>query len=146
MELNIHLCHMGQYKKAIFIGRDGADTGLAQYRQLAKLKKITLDIFTHTPNAAKYLPQYDVAFVSRYLAILEALAAGIPIVAHYNNEIKKDYLTLAPFAKFITIFSDPAEVKLEYNWRQIRDGQRWASGQTWDNLVDIYEKLWTRQV
>src|SRR3989344_1812208 len=107
MELILHIYHMGQFRKAIFIGREGADTGSSAYRQLAKKLGIKLDVFTNTPHAARLIPKYDVAFVSRYLAILEAMAAGVPVLAHYNNVIKYDYLSMAPFAKFIKIFQDP---------------------------------------
>ncbi|MDO8487816.1 MAG: hypothetical protein Q7S31_00680 [bacterium] len=135
---------MGRYKKAIFIGRDSPDTGVKEYRQLAKRMKIKLDVFTNRPNAAELLPRYDIAFVSRYLAILEAMGAGIPVLAHYNNEIKKDYLLMAPFAKFIQTFSDPDNVDLNFSQNQIRDGQKWAKTQTWEKLADMYEKLWQK--
>lgn len=135
---------MGQFKKAIFIGRSDPDLGLDEYRKLAKMKRITVDIFTHTPNASKYLPEYDIAFVSGYLTILEALAAGVPVLAYYHNLIKKDYLLLTPFAKFIDVFTDFRQVDLEYNFKRIRGGQEWARQQTWRKLADIYEKLWQR--
>lgn len=135
---------MARWRKAIFIGRDDPDTGLGEYRRLAKSKRITVDIFTRTPNASKYLPEYDIAFVSGYLTILEALAAGVPVLAHYNNMIKKDYLLMAPFAEFIDVFNNVNEVRLEYNWGKISKGKEWAKSQTWQKLADIYEKLWQR--
>ncbi len=135
---------MARWRKAIFIGRADPDSGLDQYRKLAKMKRITLDIFTHTPNAAKYLPEYDVAFVSGYLTILEALAAGIPVLANYNNDIKKDYLLMAPFAKFISVFNTASDAELEFNWRRIMEGRRWAKQQTWRKLADVYEQLWQK--
>lgn len=141
MELSLLLYLMAQHR-AIFIGRDHPDNGLAEYRELAKLHKIKLDEYIGVPNAAKYLKDYDFAFVSRYLAILEALAAGVPVVAHYNNEIKKDYLKMAPFAKYINIFNDPNEANLTKT--DIKGGQTWAKKQTWSKMADLYEKLWTR--
>ena len=145
-ELNQILSHMGQFHKAIFIGRDSPDTGIDEYRHLAKKLKITLDVFTNRPNAAELLPQYDIAFVSRYLAILEALAVGIPVLAHYNNAIKKDYLLMAPFARFIKTFNDHDKVELNFSQKQITDGQKWAKTQTWAKLADMYEKLWQKWV
>lgn len=135
---------MGQFKKAIFIGRTTPDTGIDEYRRLAKRLNLELDEYTHTPNAARFLPKYDVAFVSRYLTILESLAAGIPVLAHYNNAIKKDYLLMAPFAKFINIFSDADKVNLAFTIKQVKNGQRWARNQTWQKLTDIYEQLWQK--
>lgn len=127
-------------RKAIFIGRPGADTGLDAYRQIP----VKLDIYTNVPNAARFIPKYDFAFVSRYLAILEALAAGVPVLAHYNNQIKYDYLALAPFAKFIHIFKNPKEVDLNFDPKLIKQGQIWANQQTWTKLAGIYEKLWQK--
>lgn len=138
------MCHMGQWRKAIYIGRTTPDTGIGEYRKLARNLGIKLDIYTNTPNAARFLPKYDVAFVSRYLAILESLAAGIPVLAHYNNAIKKDYLLMAPFAKFINVFSDAADVNLAFTIKQVKDGQKWARNQTWQKLADMYGKLWLK--
>jgi len=126
---------MAQPKKAIFIGRTDPDTGLDAYRQIP----IKLDIYTNVPNAARFIPKYDFAFVSRYLTILEALAAGVPVLAHYNNKIKYDYLAMAPFAKFIHIFQYPKQADLI-----IKQGQIWAKQQTWKKLASIYEKLWQK--
>ncbi len=124
-------------RKAIFIGRNHPDNGLLEYRKLAKKMGVKLDEYINVPNADKYLKKYDYAFVSRYLAIVEALAAGLPVFAHYNNQIKFDYLNMAPFAKYITIFKDYKEVKT-------LNGQEWAKQQTWERMADIYEKLWKK--
>ncbi len=137
---------MAQYKTAIFIGRNNPDNGLIEYRQLAKLNKIKLDEYIGVLHADKYLKKYDFAFVPRYLAILEALAAGIPVIAHYNNKIKFDYLNLAPFVKYITIFNDPHKTNLtNLTKTNISAGQIWAKSQTWTKLADIYEKLWQKK-
>lgn len=133
---------MAQSKTAIFIGRDHPDNGLAEYRQLAKLNNIKMDEYIGVPNADKYLPKYDYAFVSRYLAILEALASGVPVIAHYNNQIKFDYLNMAPFAKYICIFNKPNKANLTNT--DAKAGQLWARTQTWKKLADIYEKLWLK--
>jgi spore coat polysaccharide biosynthesis predicted glycosyltransferase SpsG len=124
-------------RKAIFIGRNSPDNGLPEYRKLAKHLGVKLDEYINVPNASKYLKKYDLAFVSRYLAIMEALTAGLPVFAHYNNQIKFDYLNMAPFAKYITIFKDYREVR-------VQSGQAWAKQQTWDSVADIYEKLWKK--
>lgn len=135
---------MGRFKKAIFIGRDHPDTGLGHYRQLADVKRIRLDIYTDTPGADRFLPRYDIAFVSGYLTIMEALAAGVPVLAHYHTAIKKDYLLLTPFAKYIHVFSRVEEADLEFSQKIITAGQKWARTQTWDKVADLYEQLWKR--
>ncbi len=131
---------MAQYNRAIFIGRDSPDTGLDAYRQIP----VKLDVFTDVPNASRFIPKYNFAFVSRYLAILEALAAGVPVLAHYNNTIKYDYLSMAPFAKYIHIFQDPQKVNLKFDLKLVRQGQKWARQQSWDKVINIYEKLWQK--
>lgn len=135
---------IGTQAKAIFIGRLDEDTGIAAYRRLAKLRHIKLVEYTNTPDAAKFLPLFDYAFVSRYLTILEALKAGIAVFAHYNNPIKYDYLTLTPFVKYIHIFSDPLIVNLKIDSEEISQGQKWARTQTWSKLAKVYERLWQK--
>lgn len=136
---------MAQYK-AIFIGRDHPDTGLSEYRKLAKRFDLQLDIYTNTPNAARFLPNYDFAFVSRYLTIIESLSAAIPVISHYNNPIKHDYLVLSPFIDFIKIFHDPQdpELNLTFDQKLILSGQKWARSQTWAKMAKLYEDLWTK--
>lgn len=133
---------MAQSKTAIFLGRTTADTGYEEYLKLAEKHNIKLDVFTDRPNAAELIPNYAYAFVSRYLAILEALAVGVPVFAHYNNQIKYDYLAMAPFAKFITIFTDYNQVELKK--KDISEGQKWAKSQTWEKLAGEYEQLWQK--
>ncbi len=137
---------MAPFNTAIYIGRDHPDTGLSEYRQLAQRFKLKLDIHTHTPNAAKLLPKYNFAFVSRYLTILEALSAGIPIFAHYNNQIKYDYLNLSQFFKFIKVFQNPFDpsLNLQFDKKLIIQGQVWAKSQTWQKLAELYEKCWNK--
>ena len=127
-------------RKAIFIGRASPDNGLDAYRCLP----VKLDEFVGVPNAARFLPKYDLACVSRYLAILEALAAGVPVLAHYNNDIKYDYLAMAPFAKYIHFFQDPKTANFNFDHKLVKQGQAWAKSQTWTKLASIYEKLWQK--
>ena len=138
--LNLTSFHMAQPKKAIFIGRTDPDTGLDAYRHIP----VKLDIYTNVPNASRFIPKYDFAFVSRYLAILEALSARVPVLAHYNNAIKYDYLNMAPFARFIHLFKDPKKANLKFDAKIINQGQLWATQQTWSKLANIYEILWQR--
>lgn len=135
---------MALFKKAIFLGRKSEDTGYSEYLKLAQKHKLNLDVYTDRPNASELIPDYDFAFVSRYLAILESLAAGVPVIAHYNNEIKRDYLSMAPFAPFINIFHTFDKVNLYVSKTQINKGQVWAKKQTWEKLVRQYEELWKK--
>ena len=113
----------------------------------AYIKKHQLPVTQHgfVANAAAKIGTYDVLFVSRYLAILEALSAKKPAIAHYNNEIKYDYLALAPFAEWIHIIQTPEEIALSVQAAQSTippAAKKWVDLQTWSQMADTYEQLW----
>ncbi len=156
----------------IFLGRLSEDTGIRTYLLgLAELKQkgIThhLDVYGDgplrveceaialsnelavrfrgfVPGASRLLSQYKVAFVSRHLAILEALAVGIPIIAAWDNAIKHDYLELSPFARWITSVHTPSEVAgvLQNPLAVNSQSSLWAQAQTWEKMAVQYEVLW----
>lgn len=156
-------------KKAIYIGRLAKDTGIIEYLKAAKALKLEVDIFgdgplrtevaeyisTHhlkarlhglVPGASAKLPNYQIAFVSRYLTILEALVYRIPVIAQYNNSIKYDYLSDSPFRGFISIVSDSKQIIDAY--RQIskiklQSGYNWVRNQTWQKMAQNYLRLWS---
>jgi len=92
------------------------------------------------------LSKYQIAFVSRYLAILEAMASNTKIIAHYNNDIKDDYLTLTPFAQWIKIVQTPEEIAQAVMTKsKIKPvATKWAQAQTWEQVAAVYQKLWQR--
>lgn len=159
--------------KLLYIGRLHEDTGCLAYLHAAKLLQskgvsFTLTIMGDGPlkaavsryiqkhtlpvtmegfveGAAQHIPSYDILFVSRYLAILEALAAGKPVIAHYNTAIKYEYLAAAPFAKWIEIVATPKEIAAAVQTVDLSSRQAavtWAAGQTWEKMADTYEQLW----
>jgi len=162
--------------KAIYFGRLATDTGILDYVKAANQSKINLDIFGEgpllskaknmtaknafikykgfIPNVINIIPHYKYAFVSRYLSILEALKAKMPVVAHYDSVIKYDYLKMAPFSDYIYLVSNPQEIisaceEIKHNpdsaKSKITKGYNWVKGQTWDKLVDQYMFLWNEQ-
>jgi glycosyltransferase involved in cell wall biosynthesis len=160
--------------KAIFVGRLAEDTGIMPYLESLKYSKLPLDVygdgpemqrarsyvkennlpvnfFGFVPEASNLISRYKIAFVSRYLGIIEGLAAGIPIVAHYNNAMKFDYLSIAPFSGFIKIAGTPREIaaavseisKIPSLMKEaVESGYNWAREQTWDQMCSLYLKLW----
>lgn len=56
------------------------------------------------------------AFVSGYLSILEALAYKRLVFSIYTNPIEKDYLTMSPFAKYISICDSPNSLIQKFNY------------------------------
>lgn len=108
----------------------------------------TVHLHGDVPNAARLLPSYDVAFVSRYLAIIEALSLSLPVMAHYDSPIKHDYLTITPFHDWITMAGSTAEITTALQHHSISSSattvaQNWARAQTWEQLAECYLKLWT---
>lgn len=85
------------------------------------------------------------AFVSGYLAILEAMSWKKAIVSVYDNELKKDYLS--PFSERINICSQAEEIvkviirgnnfDLENNWDYVKS-------LSWKKLTREYLQLWSK--
>lgn len=163
-----------KYKKhsAIFIGRLDDQTGILTYASaVKKLQKYyngfkfmiygdgkfrkdlqkTYNIPGFKLNAEKEISKFHFAFVSRYLTILEALISKRLVFATYDNPLKKDYLTMTPFAKFIVIEEDPQKLveKVKYylnhpeeEKNMVEKGYNWAREQTWGKVANVYLDLW----
>ncbi len=163
--------------KGIFIGRLERETGILEYLKAIKIingkkinfsldiygdgslkeqsvsyvemNKLPVNFFGFRNEIENILPQYDFAFVSRYLSILESMAARLPVFAHYNNEIKKDYLEMTPFAKYIFISNDSAAIAKrlsEYILNKKSDKEKaflWVKDKTWNYMANIYLNLWS---
>ena len=161
-------------KSAVFVGRLDEQTGVRTYVEAIKSirKKIPdfefivvgdgkfkkeinkeVEVLGFKRNPEKYLKSYRFAFVSRYLSILEAMAAKRLVFAVYNNPLKKDYLTRAPFAKFINVAGSKEELSamilnfLKYpkkEKRMVDKAFEWAKDQSWEKIADLYLTLWKR--
>ncbi|RJQ26873.1 glycosyltransferase [Candidatus Parcubacteria bacterium] len=162
-----------KYKNsAVFFGRLDEQTGIQTYLRAYKLikKKIPdfnflvigdgkyrtqigkdVEVIGFKKNPEKYLQHYRFAFVSRYLSILEAMAAKRLVFAVYDNPIKRDYLKMSPFAKGIIITDSSKELseRVIYfinNPQEERDmveeAYKWVKDQTWENMVNTYLRLW----
>jgi glycosyltransferase involved in cell wall biosynthesis len=99
----------------------------------------------------KLLQANRFAFVSGYLSILEAMAEKRLVIAVYDNPLKKDYLTMTPFAQWINIINSSEGVSKivdqyikhsEKEKEMIDKAYQWVQGQTWGNMVDLYLRLW----
>ncbi len=162
----------------VFVGRLAADTGILVYLAalggLQKTHNVNLDIFGDGPDSLlvkKYIAEHDLsatmhgfvdqaeiswgkyqlAFVSRYLAILESFMAGVPVVAQYNVEIKRDYLELSPFKDWLITSATADEVEEATTWwlnggneanQKIWQAKAWASKQSWQQMTMNYQQLW----
>lgn len=165
--------------KFLFLGRLEEETGIIEYVRVLKIlkeKKYKLEIticgdgslrkksqdfclknqidahfMGFIKNANQYISNSDFVFTSRYLGILESLAFKKFIFAVYNNEIKKDYLKMTPFAKYISISENYKRLSLSIEYflkneverkNMTKNGHSWVKDQTWGKMVSLYLKLW----
>ncbi len=150
--------------RILFIGRLEEDIGIRLYLQAIRKIKETRDLevtflgdgsFRHeaeklgrvTAFQEKFVVQTDVVFASSYLSMLSAMAVKKPVIAVYTNPLKKDYLTMAPFAKWITIVDSADQIvdqvqNLKSTNRKVELAYNWVKGETWEKVIDIYLKLW----
>jgi len=95
-----------------------------------------------------FLNKPALIFSSSYLTILEAMSAGQPVFALYQNPLKKDYLKHFPGAKYIRIASSAEELVSQVNnslqgrTLKVDKAKGFAKTQTWDKVINIYQKLW----
>jgi glycosyltransferase involved in cell wall biosynthesis len=159
-------------ESAIFIGRLEEETGILTYTKAVEIikKKIQnfdflvigdgslkaqvskkIKVLNPVTNILEYLQNYNFAFVSGYLSILEAMAAKKLVFSAYDNPLKEDYLRQAPFSKFILISSSPLELvsKMSFYLDNPKAGEKltekayeWVKKCTWDEMVNTYLKLW----
>ncbi|MBI2613661.1 MAG: glycosyltransferase family 4 protein [Candidatus Levybacteria bacterium] len=159
---------------AIFIGRLDEQTGILTYVNAVKLirKKIPnfkfeiigdgkyrkeiekyFKVLGFQKKTEKYFLDYNFAFVSRYLSILEAMAARRLVFASYDNPLKEDYLRMASFSKYIVIFNSPSELiskvlfylkNPDKKEKLVESAYEWVKKQTWEKMANIYLKLWNK--
>lgn len=158
--------------KIVYIGRFDEDSGIITYLEALKTlseknTKIRFEAFGDGPKKQKirkfgevhgyvhnlysYTKNVQIAFCSSYLTILSLLSKKILVVSTYNSPIKKDYLLMSPFSKYIVITPTSEELvkRVELFFRDpnqftnlIEKGYFWSKSQTWRKVVDLYYKLW----
>ena len=113
--------------------------------------KLNVKFHGFVENTAEFVERATFVFVSRYLGVLESLMSKKYVLAVYNNEIKKDYLEMSSFANFISISKDSDGIKDELDKYlsneklknfKIKKGYEWVKDKTWENMVNLYLKLW----
>lgn len=154
--------------KILFIGRIEKDTGVEVYSQaLEKLRNFKFEacgdgsyrkefeklgkVHGFVKNLDRYIEKSDIVFASSYLSIIKAMSFKRPIFSVYENSLKRDYLKMAPFSKWIYIANSPkmivGQIKRVMRDKRIREknvnlAYNWASDQTWNKLKNTYLNLW----
>ncbi len=169
---------------ATFVGRLEWDTGIDAYLDALHIlktehnKTVPLDVVGHgslrtelelrankdklpirflgqRPDAQDHLLPNPVAFVSGRLAIHEALARRRPVIAHYVNPVKRDYLADEPFSPHIMIAANGREIAQAVmttieNPKQTREminaGYAYTRQLSWDRTADAYLDIWQEHV
>jgi len=154
---------------AIFIGRLDEHTGIRIYVEAIgiirkKIPSFTLTVYGdgplkdeikregvivkgYNPNAEEEIQKYEYAFISRYLGILEAMAAKRMVFAHYDNPVKESYLKMTPYKDWIVIFKSAKELSSiiqndKENSSKIENAYSWVKDQSWEKVTDVYVSLW----
>ncbi len=153
--------------RVMFLGRLSSDIGIMQYLQAISLKPMPTDVYGegdqlemvkqfvrkhrlpvklmgNIPNAARLIIRYDVVLASSYLAIMEALSVGKPVIAFYDSPLKRDYLLQTPFSEWIVTAKTSKEIAEALTLKKSppKEAVVWARQQTWANLANTYERLW----
>jgi len=159
-------------RRLVFIGRLHPDTGIMAHLEALKIlqnknPKYRLDVYGDGPQmpvAAAYtkkhrlnavfhgfshkteelVGKYQVAFVSGYLSILEALAAKTLPICFYDNNLRKEYLESTPFSQWLIKASNPRQIaQAVLNDEQLHQkAVSWAKKQSWTKLTNNYQQLW----
>lgn len=169
---------------AIFVGRLAKDTGIMQYietirvlkkkysknfhlcicgdgplrseiEEFAKFNHLDVYFSGFVENSEKLFQKYRYAFVSGYLAILEAMSNKTLVFAVYDNPLKRDYLYSIPNAKnLLIIASSPNELadklyavssNFEQTEKLLELAYSFASKLTWANLAKMYLQLYEKK-
>ena len=97
---------------------------------------------------------YEKAFICLspgHTSILEAFTYKCLIITTYNNPLKRDYLKMTPFKKWICVESTPRGLanKILFYYKRpekagnmINNAYNWVKTQNWENAIRLYLNLW----
>ena len=127
--------------------------GSLKNRLLFCIDKSSAAITIHSPlnNISAVLSKYNIVVASGYLTIVEALCARRIVIAHYNNDLREDYLRLHPAASTFFICDGIDDFKTaisicredhENVVAKAKAGWDWARQQSWEAVACQYTQLW----
>jgi glycosyltransferase involved in cell wall biosynthesis len=179
-----HLLNQAQDKiRVVFIGRlqklTGAETLVEAVAQLPLelQQRLTVDVYGEgelydsllqkmadsslpitfygfQAEARAELFKAELAVVSQYLSLLEALLARVKIISFAGSDFKRSVLELTPFSKKIKIVASVNEManqlqnviesssKNSKQELEADEAYHWVKVQTWRALVNQYYQLW----
>jgi glycosyltransferase involved in cell wall biosynthesis len=119
-------------------------------RNRSKIEK-DFDVLGWKNNPEKYFSKARFGFASRYLSIIEFMAAKKLVFATYPDPLHEDYLKMSPFAKWIIIEKDPRKLSLKIedalrnlkkNSKNVEVAYEWVKEQTWEKMANEYISLY----
>lgn len=142
--------------KCVFVGRISEDTGAKVYQKvIGSLDNCHLDMYGEgsklgtIENTCMVFPKYDIACVSSYLAIIEAMQSKTLVVAYAADDLKYDYLMAHPRAREMIIVRGSQELSDFFTTyspekcaANVESAYTWARQQTWNRVYLKYKKLW----
>lgn len=161
--------------KIIFVGRLVPETGILTYltalkilkdkghdysldvvgdgplmneaRDLAKKLQITVTFHGRVANAEMLFNQYEIAFVSSYLSICEALKQNCLVIAHYHNQFIKDYLSMSIFKDYIFMSNSASDIaRAVIKAPEIKKINKTIENRlTWKVIAKSYQNLWQKK-
>lgn len=125
----------------------------AELEQYARARSLQVRWHSAVPDPQAYLLRARFAFVSGYLSILQAMAAGRLVCAVHENPLKADYLTTFPGAPYMLIAGDASELacRLSAHLRDprlalahVQAARRFAANTSWQRVGQLYLELYDR--
>ena len=154
-------------KRLLYVGRLDKDTGLRRIlNSLNYLKGYQIDFCGDGPLAdecSKYgkvhgfvdptpfFEKAEICLSPGHTSILEAFSHKCLVITTYNNPVKKDYLLMTPFAKWMAVEKTPKKMaeRIRYYSKHpeeakpmIEAAYEWVKTQNWEAGVDMYLELW----
>ncbi len=129
--------------KMLVVGWGGLQNKNIKY---AKDNKLDIEFRKPVKDVYAVLAESKIAFVSGYQAIIESAMMKKPIIAYYDNPLKKDYLQMHPMSNHIYLADSKKQItesvlKIIDNSFKISPAIiSWANSQTWDSIVSIYSE------
>ena len=120
---------------------------LKKYVQLKSIKRVVFEGFV--TDIEGQIKNSKIVFCSGYLGIMEAFSYKKAVISVYDNELKKDYLTMIPdYFEMMWVVDDSVqavskaiECAIKDNIRRVR-GYNFSLNNSWGRVKDEYETLW----
>lgn len=154
-------------RRLLYVGRLDEDTGLLLILEsLRQLKGYKIDfcgagaLANECAKIGKvhgfvdpraYYRKAAICLSPGHTSILEAFTYRCLIITTYNNPVKRDYLKMTPFNRYIVVRKSPQKMAemINYYFKHPEDARPmieraygWVTTQNWSNITKQYLELW----